>query len=146
MSIPMQMASERFAAAAWFLTTSPMPIVQSGAPVEFLAKWYVSPSSVYQNCWHPLTCPVKISLPPTEHSLQYPDVAAKGSLEEKSVSLFFGSKRIPVQFWHLVLPMRVELVRGGELQRGTRRGPTSRVNISSVSPVAIRGWPRCKLK
>ena len=91
------MASERFAAAAWFLTTSPMPIVQSGAPVEFLAKWYVSPSSVYQNCWHPLTCPVKISLPPTEHSLQYPDVAAKGSLEEKSVSLFFGSKRIPVQ-------------------------------------------------
>ena len=73
------------------LTTSPMPIVQSGAPVEFLAKWYVSPSSVYQNCWHPLTCPVKISLPPTELSLQYPDVAAKGSLEEKSVSLFFGS-------------------------------------------------------
>jgi hypothetical protein len=87
----MQMASERFAAAAWFLTTSPMPIVQSGAPVEFLAKWYVSPSSVYQNCWHPLTCPVKISLPPTELSLQYPDVAAKGSLEEKlnqSLSLF----------------------------------------------------------
>ena len=44
------------------------------------------------------------------------------------------SVRVPVQFWYLVLPMRVELVRGGELQRGTGRGPAPQAkNIISFT-------------